>query len=163
MRFHAQLRHFRKLILPAMPHFEEFFIRPMEALLKPVALPFNPVFMMLPFDTVRASCYSFFEKLRALIAEELYFRICKDSRLFIKKAFLSPYGTIVCAEKSATKNSTRRPRPPIYIVSHISFDRHVAVHISIKVQSYSVSGIFDSKPISPSFTQNKSYARIKLQ
>jgi len=146
-----------------MPHFEEFFIRPMEVLLKPVALPFDPVFMMLPFDTVPISCYSFFEKLRALIAEELYFRICKDSRLFIKKAFLSPYGTIVCAAKSATKNSTRRPNLPIYIVSHISFDRHVAVHISIKVQSYSVIEIFDSKPISPSFTQNKSYAHIKLQ
>ena len=152
MRFHAQLRHFRKLILPAMPHFEEVFIRPMEALLKPLALPFDPVFMMLPFDMVGASCYSFFEKLRALIARVLYPGDCKDSRLFIKKAFLSPYGTIVCAAKSATKNSTRRPGPPIYIVSHISFDRHVAVHISIKVQSYSVIGIFDSKPISPSFT-----------
>jgi len=67
-----------------MPHFEEFFIRPMEALLKPLALPFDPVFMMLPFDTVRASCYSFFEKLRALIAEELDFRDCKDLGLFVK-------------------------------------------------------------------------------
>jgi len=152
VRSHAQLRHFRKLILPAMPHFEEFFIRPMEALLKPLALPFDPVFMMLPLDTVRASCYSFFEKLRALIAEELYFRICKGSRLFIKKAFLSPYGTIVCAAKSATKNSTRRPNLPIYIAAHISFDRHVSVQISVKVQSYSLIGISDSKPISPSFT-----------
>ena len=135
----------------------------MEALLKPVALPFDPVFMMLPFDTVGASCYSFLEKPRALVARVLDPGDCKDSRLFIKKAFLSPYGTIVCAAKSATKNSTRRPRPPIYIVSHISFNRHVAVHISIKVQSYSVIGIADSKPISPSFTQNKSYAHIKLQ
>ena len=103
MRFHAQLRHFRKLILPAMPHFEEFFIRPMEALLKPLALPFDPVFIMLPFDTVRASCYSSLEKPRALIARVLYPGDCKDSRLFIKKAFLSPYGTIVCAAKSAAK------------------------------------------------------------
>ena len=100
---HAQLRLFRKLILPAMPHFEEFFIRPMEALLKPLALPFDPVFMMLPFDTVRASCYSFLEKLRALVARVLDPGDCKDSRLFIKKAFLSPYGTIVCAAKSAAK------------------------------------------------------------
>mgnify|MGYP001644787666 CR=1 FL=1 len=51
----------------------------MEALLKPVALPFDPVFIMLPFDTVRASCYSFFEKLRALIARVLYPGDCKDS------------------------------------------------------------------------------------
>ena len=56
----------------------------MEALLKPLALPFDPVFMMLPFDTVPISCYSFLEKPRALVAEELYFRDCKDSGLFVK-------------------------------------------------------------------------------
>ena len=75
----------------------------MEALLKPLALPFDPVFIMLPFDTVPISCYSFFEKPRALVARVLDPGDCKDSRLFIKKAFLSPYGTIVCAAKSAAK------------------------------------------------------------
>ncbi len=92
----------------------------MEALLKPVALPFDPVFMMLPFDTVGASCYSFLEKPRALVARVLDPEDCKDSRLFIKKSFYLLTTRSYVPQNQLQKNGTRKSRPPIYIASHIS-------------------------------------------
>jgi hypothetical protein len=50
---------------------------------------FTHAYSNVPFNIVSVSCYSFLEKPRALVAEELYFRDCKDSGLFIKSVPLS--------------------------------------------------------------------------
>ena len=50
----------------------------------PLQAVFTHAYYNVPFDTVPVSCYSFLEKLRALIAEELDFRDCKDLGLFVK-------------------------------------------------------------------------------